>query len=179
MSKPVKNLMTEVYRQRFADQDGAVVVDIRGIEANDVNEFRSQLAEKEIRVSVVKNTLAKRALAGTPMEGVGTMLEGPSTLVYGGASVVDVARHLIDLAKQLGDLEFKGAWMEGQAFGPDQIKELSEYPTREEAQAQALQAVLSPGRNLAGQITGPGAKIASLVKAIEEKLEKGETIKAA
>ncbi len=179
MSKPIKKLITESYRQRFAEYDGAVVIDICNVEANPLNDLRSKLAEKEIKVTVVKNTLARQAFEGSSLEGLGQMLTGPSTLVYGGASVVDVARQLIDLAKQVENLEFKGALMEGQAFGPEQIKELSEYPTREEAQAQAVQIFLSPGRNLAGQITGPGAKIASIVKTIQDKLEKGEAIQAA
>ena len=179
MSKPVKKLMTDVYRRAFADYDGAVVVDISGVKSNNLNQMRAALAEKDIKVSVVKNTLARRAVEDTSMTGLDTLLQGPSTLVYGGASVVDVARQLVDLVKQVENLEFKGALMEGQTFAADQIKELSQYPTREEAQAQAVALVLSPGRNLAGQVTGPGAKVASIIKTIEEKLEKGEEIKAA
>jgi arginyl-tRNA synthetase len=98
---------------------------------------------------------------------------------YPAPYVVDIARQLIALAKDVENLEFRGALMEGQVFGPDQITDLSKYPTREEAQMQAVQIILSPGKTLAGQIVGPGRKVASLIKAIEEKLEKGETIKAA
>lgn len=179
MSKPIKSLMTESYRRRFGELDGAVVVDIRGVKSNDINRMRADLQQNQIRVSVVKNTLAQKAMAGTALQDIGPLLEGPSTLVYGGESVVNIARQLIALAKEMENLEFKGAVMEGQRFGPDQITELSKYPTREEAQAQAVQIILSPGRNLAGQVVGPGRRIASLVKAIEEKLEKGEPIKAA
>ena len=178
MSKPIKNLITESYRSRFNELDGAVLVDIRGVQSNDLNRLRTDLNENGIRVTVIKNTLAKHAIVDTPMQGISNLLEGPSSLVYGGESVVNVARQLIDLAKEIENLEFKGALMEGQIFGPDQINELSKYPTRDEAQAQAIQLILSPGRRLAGQITGPGSKIASLIKTIEEKLEKGETIAA-
>ena len=66
--------------------------------------------------------------------------------------------------------------MDGVVFGPDQVKALSQYPTRSEAQAQALQLLLSPAQNLVGSVLGPGRKVASLLKAIEEKLEKGEPI---
>ena len=176
MSKPVKNMIAETYRRRFGGHDGAVLIDVCGVKANDVNRLRSDLAQKDIRLTVVKNSLAKKVVQGTPMEGISQFLDGPCTMVYGGETVVDVARVLVDVAKQIEKLQFKGALMEGQSFGPDQIEELSKYPTREEAQAQVLQLVLSPGRNLAGSILGPGGKIASLVKAIQEKLEKGETV---
>ena len=107
-------------------------------------------------------------------------MDGPTAVVYpvnDEASVVTVARELVGWAAGLGQLEFKGALMEGAVFGPDQITELSRYPTKDEAHAQAVQIVLSPGQNLIGSILGPGRKLASLVKAIEEKLEKGAAIK--
>ena len=179
MSKPIKSLMAESYRRRFGEIDGAVLIDIRGVKSNDVNRLRNELNQSQIRVTVVRNTLAKKVVVGTPIEGISPLLEGPNSLVYGGESVVDIARQLIALAKEIENLEFRGAVMEGQVFGPDQITALSKYPTREEAQMQAVQIILSPGKNLAGQIVGPGRKVASLVKAIQEKLEKGETIKAA
>lgn len=179
MSKPIKNLIAESYRRRFGELDSAVLIDIRGVKSNDVNRLRAGLSENDVKVTVVKNTLARKVFQGTAMQGIEDLLDGPNSMVYGGESVVNIARQLVDLAKEIENLEFKGALMEGQVFGPDQITELSKYPTKEEAQAQAIQIVLSPGSNLAGQIVGPGRKIASLVKAIEEKLEKGETIKAA
>ena len=179
MSKPVKSLITESFRRRFKDLDGAVVIDIRGVASNNINHLRSDLSKNDIKVTVVQNNLAKRAMADTPMADISQFLQGPSTLVYGGESVVNVARQLIDLAKEIENLEFKGALMEGQLFGPDQITALSKYPTLDEAQAQAVQIILSPGQNLVGQIVGPGKKLASIIKTIQEKLEKGETIASA
>jgi large subunit ribosomal protein L10 len=176
MSKPVKNLIVDSYKRRFADMDGAVVISLRGVGSNLNNSLRGALAEKQMRITVVKNSLARRALEGTDVAGLSQIMDGPSALVYGGESVVDIARALVEQAKTVANLEFRGALMEGQAFGPDQIDELSKYPTRPEAQGQVIQLVLSPAQNLMGAVTGPGRKIVSLVKAIEEKLEKGEAI---
>ncbi len=182
MSKPVKNLITESYKKRFEGLTGAVVIDIRGIEANDNNTLRAELAEKQIKVAIVKNSLARRAFEDTDMAGLRDVLTGPAALVYPTSdetSVVSVARELIDQAKKLANLEFKGALLDGILFGPDEIKKLSEYPTKEEAQAQAVQILLSPGQNLAGAAVGPGRKIASIIKALQDKLEAGEEIKKA
>ncbi len=176
MSKPVKNLVTESYRQRFAELDGAVLVDIRGVTSNDTNRLRATLMEKNVRITVVKNSLAARAVEGTALENLQTLLTGPNAFVYGGESVVTVARDLLQWARDVENLTINGAIMDGQVFGPDEVEALSKYPTREEQQAKVVQIILSPGSNLAGAILGPGRKIASLVKAIEEKLEKGETI---
>jgi large subunit ribosomal protein L10 len=178
MSKPIKSLITHSYQSRFADVDSAVLIDIRGVGANDTMRLRQDLAGKQIRVTVVKNSLARTAFKGTALEELNRLLEGPNAMVYGGQSVVEVARELITIVKQIKEIEFKGAIMEGMLFGPDEVEALSKYPTREEAIAQTVQIFLSPAQNLVGAALGPGRKIASLVKAVEEKLEKGETIKA-
>jgi large subunit ribosomal protein L10 len=179
MSKPVKNLIASAYREEFGELSGAVLIDIRGVESNNTNELRSELAKKDIKVRVIKNSLAKGVFKGGELEGLNDFLEGPAALAYPAgeeASVVGVARELIDWVKKFEALEFKGAVMDGIRFGPDEIKKLSEYPTKEEAQAQIVQIILTPAQNLVGSILSPGKNVASLVKAIEEKLEKGEAI---
>lgn len=179
MSKPVKNLITEDYKRRFDGLSGAVLVDVRGMEANDNNNFRAGLAEKSIKITVVKNSQAKRAFEGTDLEGLSAMLDGPSALVYAvsdDSSVVSVARELLDWAKKLDKLEFRGAILDGIMFGPDQIEALSKYPTKEEAQAKVVTMLLSPARNLVGAVKAPAGNIAGILKTIQEKLEKGEAI---
>jgi len=179
MSKPVKNLITKSYQNRFVGVTGAVLVDIRGIEANDNNALRQGLAAKQIKISVVKNSLARKAFEGTDLEGISEMITGPSAMVYPVSeetSAVSVARELVDWAKKLEHLEFRGAILDGIQFGPDQIETLSKYPTKDEAQAKVVTMLLSPGRNLVGAVTAPAGNIAGILKTIQEKLEAGETI---
>jgi len=181
MSKPVKNLIVESYRKRFDGLSGAVLIDIRGIESNANNELRGGLAQKQIKVTVVKKSLATKAFEGTDLTQLSELFDGPIALAYTTSeetSVVSIARELVEAAKTV-NFAFKGALMDGLVFAPDQVKALSKYPTREEAQAKVVQIFLSPAQNLVGSILGPGRKIASLVKAVEEKLESGEEIKKA
>ena len=182
MSKPVKNLITDSYKKRFEGLSGAVVIDIRGVTANDNNLMRAGLAEKQIKITVVKNSLARPAFDGTDLAPLKDILDGPSSMVYPtdeDTSVVNVARELIDWAKKVDHLDFRGALMEGIVFGADEIKKLSEFPTREEAQAKVVQIVLTPAQNLVGAIVSPGRNLAAIVKAIQEKLESGQEIKKA
>ncbi len=179
MSKPVKNLITDEYKIRFEGLNGAVLVDVRGMPSNSSNNFRQGLAQKSIKVTIVKNSQARRAFEGTDLEGLSELLDGPSAVVYpvsSDASVVSVARELLDWAKKLEQLQFRGAILDGIKFGPDEIEALSKYPTREEAQAKVVTMLLSPARNLAGAIKSPASNIAGILKTIEEKLEKGEAI---
>jgi large subunit ribosomal protein L10 len=180
MSKPVKEMIMDDYKQRFEALEGALVVDIRGIEANENNALRLGLARKDIRVTVIKNSLARKAFVGTGLEVICPALEGPSALAYGAESVVDVARELVAWARKIEKLDLKGAVLDGQYFeGAEGVKRLSEFPTREEAQAKVVQLVLSPAGNVLGAATSAGANLLGIVKEIQERLEQGETISRA
>jgi large subunit ribosomal protein L10 len=177
MSKPVKDMIVAAYQKRFANVNDALVIDIRGIDANVNNDLRLGLQEKQIRVTVLRNALAKKAFAGTALQGLDPALEGPCALACGSESVVNVARELVDWAKKIKELSFKGAVLDGQYFeGEKGVKRLSEFPTKQEAQAKVVQLILSPARNVMGVVKSPGAKLLGIVKQVQEKLEKGEAI---
>ena len=177
MSRPMKQMIVQEYQRRFDGVSDALLIDIRGIPANENNEFRLGLLKKDIRVTVIRNTLAKDAFKDSNLEGLQPGLTGPSALCYGGESVVDVARELVDWAKKIKDLDLKGAILDGQYFdGEAGVKELSKFPTREEAQAKAVQIILSPGGKLVGAVKSPGSNLMSIVKEIQERLEAGKTI---
>ena len=177
MSKPVKEMIIADYQRRFEDIDSAVVIEIRGMDANDNNAFRGELAKSDIRVTIVKNTLANKAFSGGPLEGLAPALLGPSAVVTGSDSVVQVARELVRCAKEFDALELKAAILDGEFFeGNKGVKRLSDFPTTEESQAQVVALVLAPYKKVLGVVGAPGGQILGIVKQIQEKLEKGETI---
>jgi large subunit ribosomal protein L10 len=177
MSKPMKGMLIDDYKSRFADVENALVLDIRGVNARDNNGMRLSLLKKNIRVTVVKNTLARKAFEGTSLAALDQAFDGPAALVYGGDNVVDVAREIIDWAKKVKNLTLKAACLDGIYFeGEEGVKRLSKFPTRGEALAKVVQIVLSPARNVIGCAVAPGARLMGVVKTIEDKLEKGEAI---
>ncbi len=180
MSKPVKELILADYKKRFDDVEAALVIDIRGMDANDNNALRIDLASKDIRVTIVKNSLARKAFAGTGLEPIIGSLQGPSALAYGAESVVDVARELVAWARKLEHLELRAAVLDGELFeGKDGVARLSQYPTRLEAQARAVQLVLTPAATLVAAMLGPPSGILSIVKEIERRLSDEQTISKA
>jgi large subunit ribosomal protein L10 len=177
MSKPVKQMLVRDFESRFEGQDNALLISVRGVSSNDTNAIRQSLAKQDIRVTVIRNNLARKAFEGTGLEALAALLQGPNALVYGAETVVDVARAIVDLAKAYPDVELKGAVLDGMVFeGDEGVKRLSKFPTRDEAIAEAVTLVLSPGRNLMGAVKGPGGRLASIIKSVEEKLEKNEAI---
>lgn len=181
MSKAVKELMMRDYETLLGGVSDALIISIRGVGAGPNNAMRLGLGKKNIKVTVVRNALARKTISGAKLGDLAGLLEGPCALAYstGDATAVDIARELVDWAKKIEKLELKGAILDGEIFkGKAGVERLSKFPTRVEAQAQLVTLVLSPARKLAGQIKGPGGRIAGIVKTIKEKLEKGETIGA-
>ena len=177
MSKPIKSMMVADYRRRFENISNALLVDIRGIEANENNAIRQGLHASSIKITVVRNTLARDAFKDTPLATLIPALDGPSAMVYGGGSVVEVARAIVDWAKKVKELELKAACLDGEFFeGADGVKHLSTFPTKEEAQAKVVQLMLAPGANLLKAATSPGSNLVGIVKEIQERLERGEEI---
>jgi large subunit ribosomal protein L10 len=177
MSKPIKQLIQAAYTERFKGVDNALLIDVRGIAANDNNNLRLSLAKKDIRITVVKNTLARKAFAGTGLEQLTTATIGPTAIAWGAESVVEVARELTDWARKIEDLELKAAVLDGELFeGEAGVKRLSTFPTKGEAQAKVVQLVLSPASNVVGAAKAPGSNILGIIKELQDRLEKGETL---
>ena len=97
MSKPIKQMIVKEYRKKFSGIEGAVLVEIRGLDALATNKMRNDFARKSVKVAVVKNALAREAFKGGALEQLGSHLSGPSALVYSQDSVVDLARDLVPL----------------------------------------------------------------------------------
>lgn len=177
MSKTVKGMIISDYQSRLTGASDALVISIRGVKAIPTTKLRRDLNKKKIKITVVRNSLARKAIAGTGLEPLGKLLTGPSALAYGGSSVVEVAREIVALIKDMPEVELKGAVLDGTLYeGKAGVTELSKFPTKDEAIGNVVTLIVSPGRKLLGQIKGPGSKIAGIIKAIEGKLEKGETI---
>ena len=174
MSKPVKDLITKELTARLKDLDGVGVINPRGIDANKNHGIRRRLHEKGLKMMVVKNTLAKRAVGDGKLKGFDALLDGPSAVIYGEASISTIARLVLEEKKTDEKIELRGIFFDGEVYVGDKGVELvSKLPTREEAIGQVVALILAPGSKLAGTLKGQAGKVAALIKAIEEKAEKG------
>jgi len=177
MSKPVKDMLVREYLERLGDVEEAAVISLRGVGAIANNQIRADLRKKAIRVTIVRNSLFGKAFADRALGGLAPVMEGSNALVYGAESVVEVAREIVEIVKNFPEIELRGAVLDGELYaGAEGIERLSKFPTRDEAIAKDVTLILSPGRKLVASIKGPGGRLAGIVKAIEEKLEKGEAI---
>jgi large subunit ribosomal protein L10 len=177
MSKRVKAAITNEMTVKFKDLDGVAVINPRGIDAIKNNQIRRRLFDKGLKMVVVKNTLAKRAVGDTSkIKGFDVLLDGPSAVIYGKASISTVARTLLDEKKLLETLELRGIFFDGEVYTGDKgVEQVSKLPTREEAIGGLVALILSPGKKLGGILKSQSSRVASLIKAVEEKAKEKES----
>jgi large subunit ribosomal protein L10 len=167
MSKPLKSMITDELKKRYQGVNDACVVSLSGLNVEDTQTLRRDLDSKAMQVHVIRNSLARRAFAGGPLEGLAKRLVGPCALVTGGDSVIEVAKTLVHWAKSLKNIELKVASLDGDAdFTVEQVSQLK---TRLEVLGDVAMLVASPGRALAGCIGSPGGKIAGCLKTLADR----------
>jgi len=180
MSKFVKDLITKELAERLKGVDGVGVINPRGIDAIKNHGIRRRLHDKGMKMMVVKNTLAKRAVGEGKLKGFDKLLDGPSAVIYGKASISSIARALLEELKTDEKLELRGMFFDGEVYiGDKGVTQVSKLPTREEAVANIVGSILGPGRKLAAALKGPGGKLGAVLKTIEDKAKEKEGAPAA
>ncbi len=175
MSKYVKNLITEDLRRRLQGVVSGVLVNVSQMDAVTNMKLRKYLREKNISLMVVKNSLAQRAVVGTPLAPMFEGLTGSAAICWGGEDIVSLAKELLRLAaqKEYEKLEVRGGCMDGKRLTREDIQTVSKMPSRQELLSILVGQILGPGAWLAAQLLGPGSTLAGQIR------QKGEEEKPA
>ena len=120
-----------------------VMAEYRGITVADMIKFRANARSSGVSLSVLKNTLARRAVAGTPFEGVADQMTGP--LIYGfSVDAVAAAKVVADFAKTNDKLVIRGGAFAGKTLDVNGVKELASIPSKDVLLAQLCGLLMSP-----------------------------------
>ena len=160
-------VITDVAAQVARSQTLAVA-EYRGLTVEHLNALRKQARDKGVYLHVLKNTLARRAFAGTPFEVASESLVGP--LIYGfSEDAVAAAKVITDFAKTNDKLEIVGGAMGGQILDADGVKALASLPSLDELRAKLVGLIVAPATKLATITQAPAAQIARVLSAYAEK----------
>jgi large subunit ribosomal protein L10 len=176
MSKFVKNLVTDHLKQRLDGVQDLLLLNVSALDANRAYKLRKDLRGKKIELLMVKNSLARRATEGTVLAPAFEGLTGSAAVLFGGDDIISLAKEVARLLKEkdYAKLEARGGVMDGAALTPEQIEQVSKWPSRAEQLSLLLGQILSPGATLASQLTAAGGALASQIKQKGEEKE-GET----
>ena len=120
-----------------------VIAEYRGIKVADMTKLRSSARSNGVSLSVLKNTLARRAVAGSGFEVVSDLMTGP--LIYGfSEDAVAAAKVVADFAKTNDKLVIRAGAFAGKALDVDGVKQLANIPSKEVLLAQLLGLMQSP-----------------------------------
>ncbi len=131
------------------DAKGVVLADYRGLMVEQDTQLRKQLREAGVTYKVYKNTLIKRAIAGTEYEAFGEHLEGPTAVAACAEDATAPARILYNFSKTADALELKAGVVEGTYYDAKGIELIATIPSREELLSRLLGSLQSPLANLA------------------------------
>jgi ribosomal protein L10 len=179
MSKLVKDLVTQQLKRELEGVQDLLLVNVIGLPADRTTALRKSLREKNIKLLVIKNSLARRATEGTVLAPAFEGSAGTLAMIWGATDIVSLAKEVARLA---GDKEYeafhaRGGVMDGARLAPEEVDKISKWPTREEQISLLVGQILSPGAKLASQLNSVGGAVVSQIKQIAEK-EDGEAATA-
>jgi large subunit ribosomal protein L10 len=174
MSKFVKNMLVDDLRERLQGVGDVVVVSLGRLDAQKTTQLRQALRKKRIHLQLVKNSLARRATADTPLAPAFESLEGMLAIAWGGEDVVDLAKELDRLSgvKDYEGFECRGGALDGARLAADDVKRVAKWPSRLEQLSILSGQISAMAGTLAGQIVSAGGTLAGQISARVDDLEK-------
>src|SRR5688500_7112274 len=157
MHKTDKARVVAELTERLKQADTLIVADYRGLTNSQIEGLRGELIKHGARLSVVKNTLTRRAAEAAGADAVLALLEGPSAIAFieADGDPVAVAKALSETARETKVLAVRGGVMQGKAIDRTAVEELSKLPPLEVVRGQVLAAILAPLTQLIGLLNAP------------------------
>ena len=164
-----KAVVAEVSAE-VANAQAIIVAEYRGLEVGQVTALRAKAREAGVYLRVLKNTLAKRAISGTPFEGLTDQLVGP--LIYGiSADPVAPAKVLQQFSKDNDKLIVKAGVMPNYVMDAAGVKALATMPSREELLAKLLGTMQAPVTKFVQTLNEVPSKFVRTLAAVRDAKE--------
>ena len=172
MKKEEKQVMIDDLSKRLDENNIIYIADISSLDAVATSSLRRQCFAKNIKLSVVKNTLLKKAMEnvqGKDFTELYDILPGPTAIMLSDTGNLP-AKLIKDFRKKIDKPVLKGAFVEESIYiGDDQLNLLADIKSKDELIGDVIGLLQSPAKNVISALTSSKGKIAGLVKTLSEK----------
>lgn len=152
-----------------ATAHSAIAAEYRGMTVDQLTKLRMQARKGGVFMKVVKNTLARRAIAGTSFECLSDSLKGPLILAFSKEDPGAAARVLKDFSKDNEKLVVTAIAFGGKLLPKTELERLSKMPTREQALATLMAVMKAPITKFVRTLNEPHAKLVRTVAAVRDQ----------
>jgi large subunit ribosomal protein L10 len=163
-----KALVAEV-AEIAATAQSVVAAEYRGLTVGQMTDLRAKARKSGVYVRVVKNTLARKALAGTSFEAVGPKLKGPLVLAFSKDDPGAAARVVKDFAKANEKLVATLVSLGGQVLPAKDLEAVANLPTREQALSILLGTLKAPVQKFVSTLAAAPSKLVRTVAAVRDQ----------
>lgn len=147
------------------DSVTAIAAEYRGLSVEEMTELRKRARNAGVYLRVIKNTLARRAVAGTEFECMQSTLKGPILLAFSKEDPGAAARIIKDFAKEHDALQAVSLSAGGQLMPGSDLAKMAEMPTLDQARAMLLGVFVAPMSQLVRTLAEPAAMLARTMSA--------------
>jgi len=155
MPRPDKVAIVQEIMTEMKSAGVYYLVDFRSLSVAEVTDLRGRLRTVDASLTVVKNTLAKRAAVEAGVEGLDALLEGPTAIAFCRGDAVAPAKVLQGFIREKKKLAIKGGYLQNRVLQGAQVEQLATLPSREELIAKVVSGIAAPLYGLATVLTGP------------------------
>ena len=169
MSKALKKLIVEELVADYRDRKNLVLVNFKGIDAQQTNVLKRSLGEKNISARVVKNSLAAIAFKEVGIPELGQILAAPTVVATNDDDPVALAKELERCSKEISGFDIVGGWVDGELMSVEDLGALASIPPREVVLTQIVFAFKAPAVQLANVFNATANNLCQVLHAIKEK----------
>ena len=171
MLKKDKEQVVADLAERLRGSSTLILADYRGLSVTELDDVRTKIIEHGARLTVVKNTLTKRAAEEAGLDTLTALLDGPTAIAFvGDGDMVGVAKTLNETAKRTKVLSIKGGILEGAPMDAAQVVELASLPPADVLRGQVLGVIVGPLTSLVGLFAAPVQDFVGLLDARVEQI---------
>ena len=177
MARPDKTAAVDEIRTKLDGSDAAVLTEYRGLTVAELAELRGSLRPAGTEYKVFKNSLARRAVEASGIEGLLPMLSGPTAIAFVHGDAVIAAKALRDFGRTNPALIIKGGLLGPRVLTPEEVAELADIEPREVLLARLAGGFQAPLTKAAGLFQAFTRNFAYGLKAyVDQRVEGGEAL---